>query len=218
MFVGNFHLGRKDRIWQHLHAANFDIMPQSFVLPHDTPALRAHLGGGGQKERFVIVKPVSGGALEQCARHTRRRFAARIGAWTWNLDRLAHRRRAAGKSAHRPALHRPAAHNRRRKVRREQASKRASERAGKRASERAGKRASEQRLKTADLQLRLYVGVTSLEPLRIYLYKDGLVRLASAEYSRPRNEAQKNNQFAHLTNFSLVSWRQPRKTNEKLVL
>ena len=30
--------------------------------------------------------------------------------------------------------------------------------------------------------LRIYVAVTSLHPLRIYMYDEGLVRFASAEY------------------------------------
>jgi len=31
--------------------------------------------------------------------------------------------------------------------------------------------------------LRIYVVITSYEPLRIYVYKEGLVRFASEEYS-----------------------------------
>ena len=33
--------------------------------------------------------------------------------------------------------------------------------------------------------LRIYVAVTSLNPLRIYMYDEGLVRFATAEYSAP---------------------------------
>ena len=47
--------------------------------------------------------------------------------------------------------------------------------------------------------LRLYVLVTSFEPLKIYIYNEGLARFASEEYS-PGN---KNNKFMHLTNYSI---------------
>ncbi len=44
--------------------------------------------------------------------------------------------------------------------------------------------------------LRLYVLVTSVEPLRVYLYREGSAKLASAPYD-PEN---RDNLFAHLTN------------------
>ena len=47
--------------------------------------------------------------------------------------------------------------------------------------------------------LRIYVLVTSYEPLRIYIYQEGLARFAS-EIFRP---GCKNNRFMHLTNYSL---------------
>jgi tubulin polyglutamylase TTLL5 len=47
--------------------------------------------------------------------------------------------------------------------------------------------------------LRIYVLVTSMDPMRIYLYDEGLVRFASEPY----DINQKLNQFAHLTNYSL---------------
>ena len=47
--------------------------------------------------------------------------------------------------------------------------------------------------------LRLYVLVSSFDPLRIYLYEEGLVRFASEPYHR----GSKNNRFIHLTNYSL---------------
>lgn len=49
--------------------------------------------------------------------------------------------------------------------------------------------------------LRIYVLVTSLDPLRIYVYQDGLVRFATQEYST-KGSAQ-GNRFAHLTNYSV---------------
>lgn len=48
--------------------------------------------------------------------------------------------------------------------------------------------------------LRIYVVITSYEPLRIYVYKEGLVRFASEEYSI---KDAKTNQYNHLTNYSI---------------
>jgi hypothetical protein len=50
--------------------------------------------------------------------------------------------------------------------------------------------------------LRLYVVLTSLDPLRAYLYNDGLVRLCTQLYVPP-NRNNLNKAFMHLTNFSL---------------
>lgn len=47
--------------------------------------------------------------------------------------------------------------------------------------------------------LRLYVVVTSYEPLRIYVFKEGLVRFSSEAYQK----GCKNNRYMHLTNYSL---------------
>lgn len=47
--------------------------------------------------------------------------------------------------------------------------------------------------------LRLYVLVTSFEPLTIYLYQDGLVRFATQPYTTKNRKSR----FAHLTNFSV---------------
>jgi tubulin polyglutamylase TTLL4 len=47
--------------------------------------------------------------------------------------------------------------------------------------------------------LRLYVFITSYEPLTIYLYKDGLVRFATQPYNTKNTKVR----FAHLTNFSV---------------
>lgn len=49
--------------------------------------------------------------------------------------------------------------------------------------------------------LRVYVLVTSFNPLRVYMYNDGLVRFATEKYSNdPKNLSKK---FMHLTNFSI---------------
>jgi tubulin polyglutamylase TTLL5 len=47
--------------------------------------------------------------------------------------------------------------------------------------------------------LRLYVLVTSFEPLKIYIYKEGLTRFASEPYS----SGHKFNAYSHLTNYSI---------------
>lgn len=47
--------------------------------------------------------------------------------------------------------------------------------------------------------LRIYVAVTCIDPLRIYIYKEGLVRFATSSY----NTDQLSNRYAHLTNYSV---------------
>jgi tubulin polyglutamylase TTLL5 len=49
--------------------------------------------------------------------------------------------------------------------------------------------------------LRFYVSVMSLDPLRIYVHENGLVRFGTESYSS--NVADLSNQSAHLTNFSI---------------
>jgi tubulin polyglutamylase TTLL5 len=48
--------------------------------------------------------------------------------------------------------------------------------------------------------LRIYVVVTSFEPLRVYIYKEGLARFASEQYT---NKVNKDNKYVHLTNYSI---------------
>lgn len=49
--------------------------------------------------------------------------------------------------------------------------------------------------------LRVYVLVTSYDPLRIYVYNDGLTRFATEKYTLNPNDLKKR--FIHLTNFSV---------------
>ena len=50
--------------------------------------------------------------------------------------------------------------------------------------------------------LRIYVLITSYNPLKIYLYQEGLVRFASEDYCNV-NSINKHNRFIHLTNYSI---------------
>uniref|UniRef100_A0A672I209 Tubulin tyrosine ligase-like family, member 4 n=1 Tax=Salarias fasciatus TaxID=181472 RepID=A0A672I209_SALFA len=49
--------------------------------------------------------------------------------------------------------------------------------------------------------LRIYVYVTSYDPLRVYIFSDGLVRFASCKYSSSMKTL--SNKFMHLTNYSV---------------
>ncbi|XP_061095410.1 tubulin polyglutamylase TTLL7 isoform X1 [Conger conger] len=50
--------------------------------------------------------------------------------------------------------------------------------------------------------LRIYILVTSCDPLRIFLYDDGLVRLGTEKY-HPPSESNLNQLYMHLTNYSV---------------
>jgi len=55
--------------------------------------------------------------------------------------------------------------------------------------------------------LRIYIIVTSFDPLRVYMFKDGLARFASEKY----NHADPGNKYSHLTNYSI------NKKNKKFI-
>lgn len=50
--------------------------------------------------------------------------------------------------------------------------------------------------------LRLYVVVTSYDPLRVYIYREGLTRFASEKYSNDDLCSEAAN-YKHLTNYSI---------------
>lgn len=62
--------------------------------------------------------------------------------------------------------------------------------------------------------LRIYVLVTSFNPLKVYMYNDGLVRFATEKYSN--DPKQLTRKYVHLTNFS-VNKKNPKfiKNNDK---
>lgn len=49
--------------------------------------------------------------------------------------------------------------------------------------------------------LRVYVVITSVDPLRVYMYQDGLVRFATEQYSTCKKDLKKR--YIHLTNFAV---------------
>ncbi|KAJ3118557.1 Tubulin polyglutamylase ttll4 [Phlyctochytrium bullatum] len=51
--------------------------------------------------------------------------------------------------------------------------------------------------------LRLYVAVTSFDPLRIYLFREGVVRFAADLYTTNTTSKDVRNRFGHLTNYSV---------------
>ena len=47
--------------------------------------------------------------------------------------------------------------------------------------------------------MRIYVAITSINPLRLYIYDEGLARFATVKYSN----SDIKNAYAHLTNYSI---------------
>lgn len=56
-------------------------------------------------------------------------------------------------------------------------------------------------INTLKYDLRIYVLVTSFNPLKVYVYNDGLVRFATEPYSVDPKSI--NHKYVHLTNFSI---------------
>ncbi|XP_043929343.1 tubulin polyglutamylase TTLL7 [Protopterus annectens] len=50
--------------------------------------------------------------------------------------------------------------------------------------------------------LRVYILITSCDPLRVFLYNDGLVRMGTEKY-HPPNDSNMNQLYMHLTNYSV---------------
>ena len=54
--------------------------------------------------------------------------------------------------------------------------------------------------------LRIYVVVTCYDPLRVYVFREGLVRFATKKYSSQLDDPSKDDGgsvYAHLTNYSI---------------
>jgi hypothetical protein len=59
--------------------------------------------------------------------------------------------------------------------------------------------------------MRIYVTVTSFQPLRVYVHEQGLVRLCTAAYNPSSKMSNRKNKFSHLTNFAV------NRTSDKFV-
>uniref|UniRef100_A0A915Q6C7 Tubulin-tyrosine ligase n=1 Tax=Setaria digitata TaxID=48799 RepID=A0A915Q6C7_9BILA len=152
-FPGAFHMGRKDRLWQHINEMitlwgfdEYHIMPTTYILPRDIKKLKTYLHGNPR--HVVILKPPAS------ARGTGISIASKIKQIPKKTPLVAQH------YIDRPLI-----------------------------------------INSAKFDLRLYVYLTSLDPLRIYLYNDGLVRFASIPYSSAPSSM--SNKFMHLTNYSI---------------
>ena len=57
------------------------------------------------------------------------------------------------------------------------------------------------KFKLFEFDVRLYVAVTSYDPLIIYLYEEGMARFATIKYDTSNRHIK--NQWMHLTNYSI---------------
>ena len=58
------------------------------------------------------------------------------------------------------------------------------------------------RCSLCQFDMRVYVVVTSVDPLRVYLFKDGLVRLCTEPYVPPTGKNLASTRM-HLTNYAI---------------
>ena len=49
--------------------------------------------------------------------------------------------------------------------------------------------------------MRIYVAITCINPLRIYIFEEGLARFATCKYST--NTGGQKSKYMHLTNYSI---------------
>ena len=61
--------------------------------------------------------------------------------------------------------------------------------------------------------LRIYVLIYGINPLRIYVFEEGLARFATVKYELPKNN-NLNNMFMHLTNYAINKFSDEFQQNE----
>ena len=182
-FPGTWCLGRKDNLAANLkraqqrHPAQYGFAPFTYLLPHDLPLLQRDAREGV----VFILKPPAGA----CGRGIQV-FQGAIPDEVYN----------SGSREPRPAL--------KKRVVPEGPIADSGSSSGEEAEE--DDVAVVQRYITNPLlingfktDLRVYVAVTSYDPLKIYIYNEGLLRFATSKYDL----ANIKDSFGHLTNFSV---------------
>ena len=61
-------------------------------------------------------------------------------------------------------------------------------------------------IKDLKFDLRIYVAITCVNPLRLYIYDEGLVRFATDKYDMDDHK----NIYSHLTNYSINKFNKER--------
>jgi|TARA_B110001450_G_C17636756_1_gene487513 tubulin polyglutamylase TTLL6/13 len=61
--------------------------------------------------------------------------------------------------------------------------------------------------------LRIYVYVCGIDPLRVYMYEEGLCRLSTVKY-QPPNHSNLSNLYMHLTNYAINKFHKDYEKNK----
>ncbi|KAG6611993.1 putative tubulin polyglutamylase [Phytophthora cinnamomi] len=188
-------IGRKDRLMKTLancrrrFGASYDFFPEGFSLPDQLDAFRRALE---RNETFIAGTFPSSVSSNRGGDEAARRKSAMLGP-LWIMKPPAS---ACGRGI-RVLTHRDA-------CKMCEDARKLSKKTGKKVKARIVQKYVADPLLLGDeerykFDLRLYVVVTSLDPLRIYLFKEGIARFCTAPYSLKNPK----NRFAHLTNYSI---------------
>lgn len=161
-FPGSFNLGRKDKLWLRLKAAQsrfgsngYDFHPKTFILPKDYEELK-EFWSKSERKLFIIKPPASsrGNGIKVIN----------------DLSQIPESATESSESCKKSTM------------------------------------IVQQYISNPCLlqnghkfDLRIYVLLTNLDPLRLYVYKEGLVRFASSKYSTEDDGII--DQYMHLTNY-----------------
>ncbi|XP_044294057.1 tubulin polyglutamylase TTLL4 isoform X3 [Varanus komodoensis] len=207
-FPGSFQIGRKDRLWrnvskmqQRFGKKEFNFLPQSFILPQDIKLLKKAWEDCGSRQKW-IVKPVG------AHRHSDTDMDALWSPLLWTAVLFSAYPSNANTSRLFPSCNCTCLFSR--YIFSEPASARG---IGIQVIHKWSQLPKRRPLLVqryihkpyliggSKFDLRIYVYVTCYDPLRVYLFKDGLVRFASCKYSSSMKSL--NNKYMHLTNYSI---------------